>query len=121
MTPEHESHLVKTYPRLFAFHGTRGFLGLSCGDGWFGILDALCGCLSSDSTESPRVVQIKEKFGTLRFYLDEAGSQYVTGLIQMAEAMSARVCEECGAPGRLWNLEGGCWVKTLCDACEASY
>lgn len=55
--------------------------------------------------------QLKEKYGTLRFYVYGA-DDYVNGLIQMAEAMSVVTCETCGAPGE--EREGG-WIRTLCD------
>lgn len=66
----------------------------------------------------PQVVaaQVKEKFGTLRFYYD-GGDEYIHGLAAMAEAMSARTCEECGAPGK--STQGG-WLTTLCQACTDS-
>lgn len=56
-------------------------------------------------------VQIKEKFGTLRFYYD-GGDEYCRGIEAMAESMSARTCETCGTPGKLRH---GGWVRTLCD------
>ena len=55
--------------------------------------------------------QIKEKFGTLRFYYD-GGDDYIHGLDSMAASMTSRICEECGKPGKI--REGG-WLKTLCD------
>ena len=55
--------------------------------------------------------QIKEKFGTLRFYYT-GGDDYVWGLEAMAESMSARTCEDCGNSGK---LRSGGWVRTLCD------
>ena len=61
----------------------------------------------------PQVVaiQVKEKFGTLRFY-SYGGDDYTRGVEHMAESMSARTCEECGAPGK--SRRGG-WIQTLCD------
>ena len=56
-------------------------------------------------------VQVKEKFGTLRFYYS-GGNEYVSGLVAMAESMSGVTCEMCGTPGR---LQGRGWVKTLCE------
>ncbi len=56
-------------------------------------------------------VQVKEKFGTLRFYY-EGGDEYVSGIVAMAESMSGRICEECGAEGK---QRGGGWIQTLCD------
>lgn len=58
--------------------------------------------------------QIKEKFGTLRVY-SSGGDEYCQGIIQMAEAMSGIICEECGARGQ--RREGG-WIMTLCGKCE---
>lgn len=56
-------------------------------------------------------IQVKEKFGGLRFYYS-GGDEYIRGLEKMAEAMSYRTCEKCGAPGK--PTEGG-WIRTLCD------
>lgn len=55
--------------------------------------------------------QIKEKFGTLRFYY-RGGDEFVDGVVSMAASMSARICEVCGAPATL-EQEGG-WVRTRC-------
>ncbi len=62
----------------------------------------------------PQVIadQVKEKFGTLRFYY-HGGDDKVDGMVRMAESMSAVTCETCGAPGQ---SRGGGWIQTLCDA-----
>ena len=54
--------------------------------------------------------QVKEKFGTLRFYYS-GGDDYIRGLVSMAESMSGVTCEECGKPGT--QTPGG-WIKTVC-------
>ena len=54
--------------------------------------------------------QVKEKFGTLRFYYS-GGDDVIDGMVRMAEAMSGTTCEECGSPGQ---RRGGGWVTTLC-------
>jgi hypothetical protein len=61
----------------------------------------------------PQVVasQVKEKFGTLRFYYS-GGDEYISGIEAMADSMSAVTCETCGAPGK--PRKGG-WIQTLCD------
>ena len=56
-------------------------------------------------------MQIKEKFGTLRFYTG-GGDQYTNGVLAMAECMSAVTCEECGDRGKV-RTSG--WHRTLCD------
>jgi len=56
-------------------------------------------------------VQVKEKFGTLRFYYD-GGDEFINGLVTMAESISGRTCEVCGAEGK--HRSGG-WIRVLCD------
>lgn len=56
-------------------------------------------------------VQVKEKFGGLRFYVN-GGTDGIYDMISMAESMSVVTCEECGSPGR--RRRGG-WIRTLCD------
>lgn len=58
-----------------------------------------------------RIAQIKEKFGTLRFYYD-GGDEYISGMVRLAESVSAFTCEECGCPG---TLRGSGWLRTLCE------
>lgn len=57
--------------------------------------------------------QVKEKFGTLRFYYT-GGDGTIDGMVIMAEAMSSVTCEVCGNPGK---QRGGGWIKTLCVHC----
>jgi hypothetical protein len=63
------------------------------------------------------VIQIKEKFGTLRFYY-ENHNDFVDGLVSMATAMTAITCETCGHPGRLRSTNRR-WIRTLCDTHDA--
>jgi hypothetical protein len=58
--------------------------------------------------------QVKEKFGTLRFY-SMGGDEYCFGAISMAEYMSGITCEICGDKGR---IVGGGWVKCRCEKHE---
>ena len=58
--------------------------------------------------------QVKEKFGTLRFYFNN-GDEYCDGVISMAEHMSAVTCEQCGSPGK---VGGQGWITTLCEPCR---
>ena len=67
--------------------------------------------LEAEINALPRIDQIKEKFGSLRFYVSGASPE-INNYIEFAEAMSSRTCEVCGAPG---EKRSGSWVKTLCD------
>lgn len=64
-----------------------------------------------NATRQVVVSQVKEKFGTLRFYVDR-GNDEIHAMINMAESMSARTCEVCGSPGKS-NSHG--WITTLCE------
>lgn len=55
------------------------------------------------------VQQVKEKFGTLRFYAP--GNDRIFRLIGMAEDLSGMTCEACGKRGKLYT-DG--WWQTLC-------
>jgi hypothetical protein len=61
------------------------------------------------------VDQVKEKFGSLRFYYS-GGDPYIRGLVSMAESMSSVTCETCGNPAEVQN-DGG-WYRSICNACE---
>ena len=56
-------------------------------------------------------VQVKEKFGGLRFYYG-GGDETIRGMTHMAESLAAVTCETCGSPGR---LRGRGWLYTACD------
>lgn len=56
-------------------------------------------------------LQVKEKFGTLRFYT-AGGDDFIYGVTSMAEAMSANTCEVCGKPGK---LNRGGWIACRCE------
>ena len=64
-----------------------------------------------DAVPQLTVMQVKEKFGTLRFYAD-GGDTATYCMINMAESMSSCTCEQCGAPGK---LRSSGWARTLCD------
>jgi hypothetical protein len=80
----------------------------SIGRGWLGLVEPL---IEQAEKEGTTIVQIKEKFGGLRFYV-VGGSDDLHEKISVAEAGSFHICEDCGAPGK--PRRGG-WIKTLCD------
>ena len=59
------------------------------------------------------VQQVKEKFGTLRFYC--SGGETIYKFISLAERLSAVTCEDCGKQGTA-NNSG--WISTLCEECR---
>lgn len=83
---------------------------LCVGPGWHPLLELLYAAKPEDTA----VVQVKEKFGGLRFYVDSATEGYFE-LIDEVEVVSFSVCEWCGKLGEL-RMRG--WMKTLCDGCQ---
>jgi len=62
-----------------------------------------------------KIGQIKEKFGTLRFYYD-GGDSVIQGMVSFAEAMSDSICEMTGEAGSLCKRGAGMpWYKTLSE------
>lgn len=117
MKEENAKYLEATYPKIFS--GKYG--GFAIDDGWFNIINQMCQLMQShidwSKGECPQVVaqQVKEKFGTLRFYFD-GGDAYCRGVSAMAESMSGVTCEKCGDIGQ--SRHGG-WVHVYCNTCEA--
>jgi len=110
MKRELDDLLCQRYPLIFAERNrsmkeTCMCWGFACGDGWFDLIDALCERLQywTDHNGAPQVVaiQVKEKWGQMCFYPRGTISQEQQGMIWMAEALSARICDQCGAPGQI--------------------
>ena len=106
----------KEFPILF---GAGKFVSLWVGEGWFEILWTLCVSLENigrariaEGHRPMRVVQIKEKYGTLRVYVED-GTDEAFDLIDSAETASETTCEACGKPGNTHCIGG--WDKTLCS------
>jgi hypothetical protein len=130
MRDELDNALCVKYPKIFAQRNmamteTCMCWGFCCGDGWYEILDSLCGHIQSHIdwqnknhekhpvVEQVVAVQVKEKFGGLRFYYD-GGDETIRGMVRMAESWAANTCETCGDKGK-HRVDGG-WHYVSCDA-----
>ena len=98
--------------------------GFEHGDGWFDIIWRLCEDIEIlmkeegyNELEEFNVVQVKEKFGTLRFYTD-GGTDSIYKRISKAEGESSATCESCGKQPAKASSEKH-WIRTLCEECEA--
>jgi hypothetical protein len=160
MREELDKQLVEKYPLIFKDRNkpmteTAMCWGFSHGDGWYNIVDTLCGLLYNDYRQAkdkyenlvewkndtgsfpwrggkeitdkeiaaaktkmeeevakvPVASQVKEKFGTLRFYVWAATDKHYN-YITFAESMSARTCETCGKPGKLHSRG---WYYVACE------
>jgi DNA invertase Pin-like site-specific DNA recombinase len=91
--------------------------GFQVRDGWFHLIWSLCEDLEPlvagyerATGQSFEVLQVKENFGGLRFYVNE-GSDPIWQRIERAEMDSLKTCEVCGKLAQHNEV----WTKTLCD------
>ena len=123
MNAKNTAYLLGRYPVLYQGHKlpiTQNLMsfGFEHGEGWFKLIDQLSAditALDEKNGSTTIAVQVKEKFGGLRFYI-QSGSDAIYDLIEEAEALSLKTCEQCGEPG---ELRGVGWVSTMCDKCWA--
>jgi hypothetical protein len=111
MRRELEQKLIVRWPSWFKVNGdfreTRMMDGFVHGDGWFDIVWRLCEDLEPLTIESEKatgepfeVLQVKEKFGELRFYVSHIHrTDAILQRIGAAGLESVRTCEVCGQPG----------------------
>lgn len=119
MKNELQLALVRDFPRLYAgvtkpLTQSLMAFGFECGDGWEPLIRELSRQLTQlnewEGAEC-EATQVKEKYGTLSFYVTSATDiQYAC--ISHAESLSECRCETCGAYGTTASYQG--WVSTLC-------
>jgi len=108
--------------------------GFECNDGWFDLIWELSEQLEKllqeykdsipveerakdlllDLDIDFNVVQVKEKYGGLRFYTNWA-TEKMQCVIDAYEKKSYTICESCGSEAR--HREIGRWYSTLCENC----
>jgi hypothetical protein len=118
MTKELELRLIERWPSWFHVTGDLSHtlmpLGFQHGDGWFPLLWRLCEDVEpivvkaeKKSGEPFEVLQVKQKFGTLRFRASHH-TDAIDQRIARAQEQSSRTCEICGQQGRLADLKTRC-------------
>jgi hypothetical protein len=128
MRKELEQRLVERWPTWFNTGGdircTAMPRGFTHDDGWFDTVWRLCGDLEplaaafeQASGSQFEVLQVKEKFGGLRFYVNCRRNEAIRQRIGIAADESFRTCEVCVQSGAL--REAG-RIKTVCDEHNAS-
>jgi hypothetical protein len=102
--------LVRTYKVFKGPILTAEYLSVS--EGWYDLIKSLIDELIALGWDR-RVHQVKEKFGGLRFYVEnipEGGEE----IIRKYESLSYKICEKCGEEGQLRGGNGQ-WLRTLCE------
>ncbi len=106
---------------------------ISMDSGWYELINDLDDKIAY-LAPNYEIHQVKEKFGTLRFYVGGAGTEIdtkaadiINDLISYAEQLSENICEICGAAryGTIRtrydnSVKVRCrnyWYKTLCNDC----
>ena len=102
---------------------------ISCETGWYALLEDLDNKISY-LAPNYEIHQVKEKYGTLRFYIggptkDKLTADIISDLVAQAESLYNRICETCGSgTSRIcskfdWSVKtrDNGWLKTLCDTC----
>lgn len=87
------------------------------GEGWHPLIKYLNLCLFNIDNDY-NIVQVKEKFGGLRFYFETSKDykrEEMVTLVNFVEGLSYRICETCGKEG---TQTGKYWVKTTCKEHE---
>ena len=105
--------------------------GVECHAGWKGLYEPLQELCRLHGYE---VVQIKEKFGGLRFYVTD-GDGTLDTLISVIEDASFAVCEDCGTTRHEWDpitkrmksivttssSPSRNWIRSLCPPCREKW
>ena len=124
--------MSKHYDRVYYEGSDRNPLhlyGIAVRPGWYNLVNELADKIAEiDPEQKIKFLQIKEKFGGLRFYTDHTNftlekDRYLynaeTKLIAEYESKSYQICEVCGKEGKLRNEFK--WMKTLCDEHAEEY
>lgn len=70
-----------------------------------------------EALQEYRIVQIKEKYGFLRWYDNGCTSRWWREILPKYEALSERTCIRCGKPAT--QISTG-WISPWCDECAKS-
>lgn len=106
------------HTRIYALYAHLGVGYIAAGMGWFGLieetLEQIDATLLPEDVEAFRITDVKEKYGTLRIYTDNAPDA-VEVIIEVAERRSALTCDRCGEYGR---VGGRRWLACRCGRHE---
>lgn len=61
-----------------------------------------------------RIYQIKEKFGSLRWY-DGNGNKEINKIVSKYEKLSMKICIQCGSKATKVSTD---WISPYCDKCS---
>ena len=97
--------------------------GYDCGVGWWPLIDECINDLEKESEKEgldTQILQIKEKYATLRIYLSSESDE-ISNIVERYEILSSHVCELCGGFWTAKERKSHGWYKTLCSKCAEKY
>lgn len=136
MKQELEQALIQQYPILYQDYSkdmteTCMCWGFECGNGWYDLINDLSKKIEGINNFNLgfKIIadQVKEKYGTLRFYYHTETDEGLTDsqqdlnnklcaliddAIELAGIKTEYTCEVCGKQGKLRNNG---WIQCLCD------
>lgn len=135
MTIEGNKKLIEEYPFLLPRNRFTGEVmedydyswteldGVETPVGWdlllLMLVEEIKQCLDkADYADKYRIMQVKEKFGSLRWYDNGAPKEIydeLQDIIGKYGVISEHVCHKCGKPDS--PLSNGYWIYTLCEDC----
>lgn len=89
------------------------------GPGWSSIIERVIDELFENGWDG-KISQIKEKYGSLRFYFEQNYNDDIFNIVFEAETQSRITCELCGEYGILHISNERLYLKTLCEGCASS-
>lgn len=85
------------------------------GPGWHDLVHAGIDMII-ESGGDPKTSQIKEKYGSLRWYTAGREGDVGNAVVEAAEHVSYHLCDTCGAIGKRGSNRG--WIQTRCEEHE---
>jgi len=84
------------------------------GKGWAPLIDRIYDAADEIGVQMT-ILQVKEKFGGLRFYFAAHQDVYesIEKVVDECEAESFKICEVCGKPGEARTKDY--WISTTCE------
>lgn len=120
-----EKKLYLEFPKFFDVSYEESpfkYRGFEIDLGWFELIKEMAQKIEAQAkfekrtiSKWPKCTQLKEKFGTLRCYV-ENGSPVIFAIIEEFESKSRLICYKCGKPGKLYTNG---WHRVCCAKCEA--
>jgi hypothetical protein len=127
-TKQVEQQIIRKYAYMFPKQDTSKpgwspiVFGFEVGNGWAELLENIFNVIGALDTNKTLIIdQIKEKFGTLRFYyshigtIDDKTADLISWVVRCGENESGYTCERCGAPAKVESVNH--WLSCMCKSC----